>query len=332
MLAVVGAGSWGRNHLRNFAELGALRAICDSNEDVLAKFRQAYPGVRAYANLDQVLSDPEIEAVVLATPASEHHRGAQAALAAGRHVLVEKPLALSVNHAEELHRMAQERCLVLMVGHLLEYHPAFVRLKGLVAAGDLGKIAYLYSSRLSFGPFGRPENVLWDLAPHDLSMILRLLGEMPESVQAAGSSCITRGVNDSAAIHLSFAGGVRAHILVSWLHPFKEQRLVVVGTEGMAVFDDVLKVDKLRLYRSRLALLDHRPAAPIGEPEIVGYATAEPLRRECEHFIRCLQTGDEPLTDGASGVEITRVLEACQRSLECSRAVSLSEPDVEART
>ncbi len=309
MLAVIGAGKWGKNHVRNFAELEALRAVCDANEEVLAKFRQTYPGLRAYSNIEQVLADPEIEAVVLATPAAEHYAGVKAALAAGRHVFVEKPLTLSLRHAEELDQMAREQNLVLMVGHLLEYHPAFVQLKELVAAGDLGKIVYLYSHRLSFGPFDRPEGVLWDLAPHDLSLILRLLGELPDSVQAAASCCRTNGAAVSATINLAFPGGAHAHIFVSWLHPFKEQRLVVVGTEGMAVFDDVLKEEKLKLYRSRVSWIEGRPVPVNSEPEIISYPKAEPLRLECEHFLQCLRSGTQPLTDSASGLDVVRVLE-----------------------
>ncbi len=328
MIAVVGAGYWGRNHVRNFAELGALSAVCDSDPKVLAEFRASYPNISTYSQINEVLADPGIKAVSLATPAAEHFAGAKAALSAGRHVLVEKPISMSTAEAEELARMARDRNLVLMVGHLLEYHSPFVALKGLVASGDLGKITYVYSHRLSFGKIRQEENVLWSLAPHDISMILRLLGEQPQSVQASGLSWVTPGVFDTVTANLSFAGGARAHVFVSWLHPFKEQRLVVVGTEKMAVFDDVLKEGKLKLYPSRVEWKDQRPIPAAGEPEAVAYSGDEPLRAECAHFLKCIETGDQPLTSGASAVQVTQVLEACERSLrEGGASVAVRAPE-----
>ncbi len=314
MLAVVGAGKWGKNHVRNFAQLGALYAVCDASEEVLATLRQAYPDIKTYVALAEVLADPEIEAVVLATPAAEHYAGVKAALAAGRHVFVEKPFTLNSKHAEELDRMARERNLVLMVGHLLEYHPAFVRLKQIISAGELGEIIYLYSHRLSFGPFDRPEGVIWDLAPHDLSLILRLLGEIPVSTQAVASYGGINTTAVSATINLAFPRGAHAHIFVSWLHPFKEQRLVVVGTKAMAVFDDVLKEEKLKLYRTYVSWSKDCPIPVNNEPEIIDYPKAEPLRIECEHFLHCLRSRRQPLTDSLSGINVVRVLEAAINS------------------
>jgi UDP-2-acetamido-3-amino-2,3-dideoxy-glucuronate N-acetyltransferase len=315
MLAVVGAGHWGRNHVRNFAALGVLSAVCDASPEALDRVTAAYPGVTAYADLAQVLADAGIKAVVLATPAQLHFAQAQAALAAGRHVLVEKPMALGLAEAEALDRIARERGLVLMVGHLLEYHPAFVRLRGLVAAGELGPIIHIDSHRLILGTFRQEESVLWDLAPHDLSMILRLLGDLPDPVQAIGSSCVRRGVEDSVSANLAFPGGARAQLLLSWLYPFKEQRLVVMGTRKMAVFDDVVKEGKLRVYPTCISWEGDKPVASSGDAEVVAYPEGEPLRAECEHFLRCLESGEQPLTNGASGVQITRVLEACERSM-----------------
>jgi UDP-2-acetamido-3-amino-2,3-dideoxy-glucuronate N-acetyltransferase len=327
VLAVVGAGYWGRNHVRNFAELGALRAICDANEETLAKFRETYPGVKTYTDLGQVLADPEIKAVVVATPAEHHVAGVTAALQAGRHVLVEKPMALHRSEAEELVRLSRDRRLVLMVGHLLEYHTAFVRLKELVAAGELGDLVYLYSNRLSLGKIRQEENVLWSLAPHDLSMILRLVGEEPASVQAAGRAFVTPRVHDSVVASLAFGNGVRAHVFVNWLHPFKEQRLVVVGSKKMAVFDDVVKEGKLKLYPSHVEWKSGYPVPVGGEPELMVLEAGEPLRAECSHFLECIQQGRTPLTDGKSGVQIAAVLEACQVSLEQGgREVVLTGP------
>lgn len=327
MIAVVGAGYWGKNHLRNFAELGALSAICEADPAVLARFRDTYPGITIYRSLDEVLTDPAVQGVTLATPAADHFSGAMAALAAGRHVLIEKPITMSTTECEQLVRTARERGLVLMAGHLLEFHPAFVKLKEMVVAGELGELRYLYSNRLSLGDFRRVESVLWDFAPHDLSMVLRLAGELPTTVQANGSVRVTAGVEDAVTLHLTFPRGVRAHIYEDWLHPFKEQRLVVVGTKQMAVFDDVVKEGKLTLYPTHVARENGRPVPVMGEPHIVAYPASEPLQVECEHFLACIRTGAEPLTGGESALAVTRVLEACEQSLKSEgRRIALTEP------
>ncbi len=327
MLAVVGAGSWGKNHVRSFAELGALSAVCDTDEAALGNVRGTYPGVKTGTDLERVLADPEIKAVVLATPAAQHYAGAKAALAAGKHVLVEKPMTLRAEEAEELNRLALGAGLVLMVGHILEYHPAVRRLRELVVAGELGKLAYLYSHRLSLGKIRMEENVWWDLGPHDVSLILGLLFESPEWVQATGQAMLTPGVADSVVACLGFAGGARAHIFVSRVHPLKEQRLVVGGREKMAVFDDVVSEGKLKVYPSHITGDDQLPVATGGEPEVVPIDAGEPLRAECEHFLECIEAGSQPLTGGESGVQVTRVLEACQRSLDQHGArVRLAEP------
>ncbi len=314
-IAVIGAGHWGRNHVRNFAALGALAAVCDASPLVLEDIRLAYPEVATYSDIAEVLADRAIDSVVVATPATQHFAAAGAALAEGRHVLVEKPMTLDVAEARELDRMAAERHLVLMVGHLLEYHPAFVTLRDMMWAGELGEVMDIHSSRLSAGPFRHTEGVLWDLAPHDLSMILRLMGREPESVAAFASSHVLPGVDDAATVILFFAGNVQAHIRLSWLHPVKEQRLVVVGRRETAVFDDVVKESKLELYPTPSAA----GPQPSG-PQVVPYPPSEPLRVECEMFLRCVATGDRPLTDGASGVQNTRVIAACERSIRAGGA------------
>jgi UDP-2-acetamido-3-amino-2,3-dideoxy-glucuronate N-acetyltransferase len=320
VLGVVGAGRWGYNHVRNFAALGALGAVCDTSREALHRIARAYPGVAIYTDLPDLLADPSIKALVLATPAELHFAQAKAALAAGRHVLVEKPMTLSLADAEALDRIAGERKLVLMVGHLLEYHPAFVRLKELVSAAELGDIFRIDSHRLTAGTFSQRESVLWDLGPHDLSMVLRLVGVLPERVQATGSCHVRTEVEDVVTVTMSFPGGVRAETLLSWLHPFKEQRLVVVGRRKTAVFDDAVKQGKLRLYPTRIPRATGQPFARTGEAELVPYPEDEPLRLECEHFLRCITTGEQPLTDGASGVRIARVLDACERSLRAGGA------------
>lgn len=320
MLGVVGAGTWGRNHVRSFAALGALGAICDTSREALDRVAQAHPNATMYTDLADLLTDQSIKAVVLATPAELHFAQAEAALAAGRHVLVEKPMTLSLADAQALDRMAGERKLVLMVGHLLEYHPAFVRLKELVSAGELGEIIRLDSHRLSAGTFRQQESVLWDLGPHDLSMVLRLVGVLPERVQAIGSCHVRADVEDVVTVNMAFPGSLRAQIVLSWLYPLKEQRLVIVGRRKTAVFDDVMKEGKLRLYPTRIPGATGQPLAAFGESEVVSYSGGEPLRLECEHFLSCIRAGEQPLTDGASGVRVTRVLDACEQSLRANGA------------
>lgn len=248
-IAVVGSGYWGKNLVRNFYDLGALRLICDKNETVLANFKDQYPGVETCLALNDILSREDIRAVVLATPAETHYRLAREVLLAGKHVYVEKPLVLVEEEAEDLITLAEDRKLILMVGHLLHFHPGFIRLKQIASEGELGRINYIYSHRLNLGKIRREENILWSFAPHDISMILSLAGEEPESVMATGGNYLHQRIADVTTTHLEFPSGLRAHIFVSWLHPFKVQQLIVVGDRKMAVFDDTRPwPEKLLLY------------------------------------------------------------------------------------
>ncbi|NJB68963.1 UDP-2-acetamido-3-amino-2,3-dideoxy-glucuronate N-acetyltransferase [Desulfobaculum xiamenense] len=320
-VAVVGSGYWGRNLVRNFRELGALVRVCDRDEEVLRLFRESAPGVPTGVSLSGVLADEAVRGVVLATPAEMHFTQAREALLAGRHVFVEKPLALDADEGRELAGLAQERGLVLMVGHLLRYHPAFERLAELVDAGALGRINYIYSRRLNLGKIRREENSLWSFAPHDISMILALAGEEPENVMAVGGNYLHRRIADVTVTHLDFPSGLKAHVFVSWLHPFKEQRLVVVGERAMAVFDDTRPwSEKLALYPHRIDWEGHMPVPTRAEPVYEPVAEAEPLRRECLHFLDCIAQGARPRTDGDEGVRVLRVLNEAQRSLESGPA------------
>ena len=235
-VAVVGCGPWGQNHVRNYAEIGALSALVDPHEDRVAALAAEFGA--SPATLDAVLADPAIEAIACATPPSQHYALGKEALAAGKHVFLEKPLALKVEEAEELCTLAERLDRRLMVGHILQYHPAFLKLRDLVREGRLGRLQYIYSSRLNLGKIRREEDILWSLAPHDVSMILSLVGTEPVKVEAVGGYFLHRTIADVTTTHLTFPGGEQAHIFVSWLHPYKEQRLVVVGSDGMAVFDD----------------------------------------------------------------------------------------------
>ncbi len=318
-VAVIGAGYWGQNLVRNYHQLGALVAVCDKNETVLAEMGERYAGLKTHFALHDVLAAEEVKAVVVATPAETHFALTREALLAGKHVQVEKPLVLYESEAEELIALAEEKALVLMVGHLLRYHPAVVRLNELAAGGELGRINYIYSHRLNLGKIRREENILWSFAPHDVSMILSLAGEEPESVLATGGNYLHKEIADVTTTHLDFPSGLKAHIFVSWLHPFKEQKLVVVGERKMAVFDDTKDwPDKLVLYPHRVVWERHVPVPAKAEPERMDIEPREPLRLECEHFISCIATGARPLTDGQEALKVLKVLRAGQRSLDSS--------------
>ncbi len=260
------------------------------------------------------MSDPSVTAVALATPAVTHYEMAKAALEAGKDVLVEKPLAIDVKHGEELVRLADAKGRILMVGHILRYHPAILKLQQLIRDGALGKINYLYSNRLNIGKIRTEENILWSFAPHDISVMLALLNEMPNRVSCQGSAYLNRGVFDVTLSHFDFPSGVQAHIFVSWLHPVKEQRLVVVGSEKMAVFDDTAE-HKLVLYPHKVEWQNRVPTAVKAEGEVVDLEDREPLRAECQHFLDCVESRTPPVSDGAEGLRVLRVLDACQRAL-----------------
>jgi UDP-2-acetamido-3-amino-2,3-dideoxy-glucuronate N-acetyltransferase len=330
-IAVIGSGYWGKNLVRNFAALGALRLICDTNETLLDGFREQYPGVETCLALCEVLRREDIAGVVVATPAETHAAVAREALAAGKHVFVEKPLALDEAEAEALGRQADAAGLTLMVGHLLQYHPVFIRLKELARAGELGRIDYIYSNRLNLGKIRREENILWSFAPHDISMILSLAGEMPSRVLATGGNYLHRDIADVTTTHLDFPSGLKAHVFVSWLHPFKEQKLVVVGEKKMAVFDDTLPwADKLLLYAHAINWKQNMPVPVKAEAERPDIPQAEPLRNECAHFLECMATGRRPITDGAEGLEVLKVLNAAQQAMDKGCEVKLAarpEPD-----
>ncbi|PRX27670.1 UDP-2-acetamido-3-amino-2,3-dideoxy-glucuronate N-acetyltransferase [Meinhardsimonia xiamenensis] len=314
-IAQVGCGHWGKNLTRNFAELGALAAVVEGNPDTARAMSEAH-GVPA-RDWAEVLADPGIDAVALATPAETHAPLALEAFAAGKHVYVEKPMALSIAEAQAMIAAAEAAGRVLMVGHLLHYHPVFRRLKAEVEAGRIGALRYIYSNRLSLGKFRTEENVMWSFAPHDVSMILSLVGAEPEAVTAQGAAHATAGVADWATMQLRFAGGVAAHVTASWMHPFKEHRLVVVGEEGMLVFEDSKPVweEKLTLYPHRIDTSGQVPVPVRGEAEPIVVEKGEPLRAECAHFIDCIETGGKPLTDGAEGLAVLRVLMAADRAM-----------------
>jgi len=326
-VGVVGLGYWGPNLARNFASIPEceLRWLCDASEAARERHAPAFPHARLAADLDEVLADPDVDAVVLATPVPTHAALAERVLAAGRHCFVEKPLAQSVADAERAVAAAEESGKVLMVGHLLEYHPGVIRLKELVDSGELGDVHYVYSNRLNLGQLRADENALWSLGAHDVSVVLRLLEEEPSEVEARGESYMRDGIEDVVFCFLRFPSGRAAHLHLSWLDPHKERRFTVVGSRRMATFDDMALEGKLTVYDKGF----DEDVSTYGEyitrmgdifqPRV---PNREPLRLECEHFVECALTGRAPVSDGASGLRVVRVLEALQESLDRSRRVA----------
>ncbi len=325
-IALVGSGYWGKNLARNFHALGALHTIVDTNDETLERMIAQYPSVKGVSSYAEILNDPHINGVAIATPAETHGTLVKEALLAGKDVYVEKPLCLSEAEGHELINLAEHKGLILMVGHLLWYHPGLLKLQELIDQGELGRIRYIYSNRLNMGKLRREENVLWSFAPHDVSVILGLLGEMPESVQAHGGNYLHQKISDVTVSLLSFASGIKAHIFVSWLHPYKEQKLVVVGNNKMAAFDDTAPWDrKLALYPHQVTWKGQIPLAVKADAHFVELEEDEPLRAECEHFLRCIQTRQTPRTDGKEGLQVLRVLNASQKALESGKVISLAK-------
>jgi len=313
-VAVVGMGYWGKNLVRNFSELGALHTICDVDAAVESISGEKYQEANFRADYEQVLADKEVEGIALATPAVRHYAMARQALEAGKDVFVEKPLAIDVKEGGELVRLAEAGGRILMVGHILRYHPAVIQLKKLLERGVLGEVRYLYSNRLNMGKIRTEENILWSFAPHDISVMLALLDAQPESVSCQGGAYISRDVYDVTTSEFVFPGGIRAHIFVSWLHPIKEQRLVVVGSDKMAVFDGTAE-NQLVIYPHRIEWKGAVPTAIKADAEIVPLASGEPLRAECAQFLTSIEARKSPITDGHEGLRVLQVLDMCQRSL-----------------
>jgi predicted dehydrogenase len=325
-IGVAGLGYWGPNLARNFAALPdcELAWLCDADPEMLARAGAPFPGARRTADLADLLADPTLDAVVLATPVPTHAALAERVLRAGKHCFVEKPLAQTVADAELAVSAAEETGCILMVGHLLEYHPGVIRLKEIADGGELGEIHYIYSNRLNLGKLRADENALWSLGAHDVSVVLHLAGEEPYEVEARGESYMRPGIEDVVFAFLRFPSGLAAHLHLSWLDPHKERRFTVVGSRRMATFDDMDLERKVTVYDKGFDQSAgswgeyitrsgdiHSPAIP----------NREPLRLECEHFVACLRAGRTPRSDGNSGLRVVRVLAALQESLDASRRV-----------
>ncbi|MEG3639862.1 Gfo/Idh/MocA family oxidoreductase [Magnetococcus sp. PR-3] len=313
---LVGAGYWGKNLARVLHEKGCLAAICDPDHAGMAGKLAGEYQVPLFATLSESLAALDIKAMVIASPAVTHYQLVKQALEAGLDVFVEKPLALKEENAKELSQLADDKGRILMVGHLLQYHPVYLKLKEVLQKGDLGKLRYIYSNRLNMGKLRSEENVLWSFAPHDISMILDLVGEEPCDVSCQGHSFVSEDVADITLTHLQFTSGVRSHIFVSWLHPFKEQKLVVVCEEGMLVFNDTLSWDeKLQLYRHKVNWDNGVPVAEKGTGELIPVTQDEPLGLELSHFHHCVTTRTTPRTDGWEGTRVLSVLNRAQKEI-----------------
>ena len=334
-VALLGAGEWGRNLARCFSALRALSLVVDTDHAALSRLQAEQHGVRTSTSLSDALADPRIEQIVIATPSATHFELANAALDAGKHVFVEKPLCLQLAQAEQLVERARAADRTLMVGHLMQYHPCVVKLRELVREGALGPLLSITSNRLNLGKFRSDENALWSFAPHDFSVILALLGdELPTTVRCTGSAYLREGVPGSTLTLLHFAQHTTAQIYVSWLNPFKERKLTVVGRDAMAVFDDTKPwPEKLTLYRDYLPSLEgHELTPPLVRAEPLPVVEREPLLAECEHFLSACRERKRPRTDGAEGVRVLSVLDMAQRSLKQSgEAIHLPRSDARAR-
>lgn len=312
-VAVIGGGYWGKNLIRIFHELGVLKIVCDLDKTALLNYKKQY-SVETATDYHVLLADPEIDAIIIAAPAILHYQIAKDALLNGKDVFVEKPLALKVKEGEELVTLAKKHKRILMVGHILLYHNAIIKIKQLIDSGEIGDILYIYSNRLNIGKLRREENVLWSFAPHDISVILHLLGEFPLKIEAFASSYINKNIPDITITHFKFKK-TSGHIFVSWLNPFKEQKLTIIGSKKMLVFDDIQK-EKLISYTH---VIKNEKDAPLtvekdnGSP--VKIDTGEPLKNEALHFLDCVKTRRSPRSDGREALRVLKVLSSAQKNL-----------------
>lgn len=322
-VAVIGVGGWGKNLARNYHEIPdcRLKYVCDLDQDKLHRLQLQVPGTTATRDFSRVLRDPEVQAVVIATPAPTHYPLCKQALDHGKDVYVEKPFVLEVAHAEELIELAERQQRILMVGHLLEYHPVVNRLREMIHSNELGDIYYIYTQRVNLGTVRPDENALWNFAPHDISSILYLLNKEPSDVSARGQCYLQRGIEDVVFMTMNFNDKSMAHVHVSWLDPHKIRKVIVVGSKKMAVFDDIEGSEKLRIYDKGAAqAADYNTFAEyvtlrFGDVVIPYVKMGEPLRLECEHFLDSIRTRKSPRSDGYDGLRVVRVLHAAQGSL-----------------
>ncbi len=323
-VALIGVGYWGPNLARIFSELPGcnLHTICDKKKDRLDSIKASFPNVNTTQDYKTLLGNPELEAIAVVTEAQHHYEIAKECLLAGKHVLVEKPLALNSHKCEDLIGIAKAKNRILMVGHLLEYHPGIRKLKELIDSGEIGKVYYIYSQRVNLGEIRRYENALWSFGPHDVSVILYLLGEEPESVNALGESYLQENIEDVVFVNLHFKDKGMAQVHISWLDPHKIRKFTIVGSKKMVVFDDMESSEKIKIYDKgadfpgKYVSYGDSITLRIGDISIPKIDMKEPLKIECQHFLDCIRENKSPLSDGADGLRVVRVLEAAQKSME----------------
>lgn len=313
-VAVIGCGYWGKNLVRNFHEIGVLATICDPVETTAKEISRQY-GVTS-KSWAQILSDTSVRGVVIASPAISHAKLSIEAIKAGKDVYVEKPLALSIKEAEEVKAILVESKQLLMVGHLLQYHPAVEKIRYLIGNDILGKLLYIRAHRFNFGKIRQDENALWSFAPHDFSVIYSLINEYPTSIASNAQKCFNDNIEDIINVHMIFPSEIAVDVCVSWLHPFKEQKLVVVGSKSMVVFDDTLPINqKLKIYRHEYNRNGKTIKQIKNEPECIPLENVEPLKAECCHFVDCIKTRQQPKTDINEGIQVLRLLQESQASV-----------------
>ena len=315
-VCVVGAGYWGKNHIRILHELGFLGGIVESNKETLNRFAEQYPDVKGFLSLNEALQDKSFLGFTVATPAKTHYSVAKQAMEAGKHVLVEKPLALEKKHAEELIHLSEKNNVNLMVGHVLLFHPAIKKIKELINKGKIGKLQYIYSNRLNLGQVRMEENVFWSLAPHDISVFQYFTNSFPTSIHASGSAFLQEGIHDSTLTQLKYPSGVEGHIFVSWLHPFKEHRLVVIGTEAMITFEDSSEGKPLKLYAKKIHMEKGIPEKIDGPVTLIDYEQKMALTEELQYFVSHLDGKKPNIANGQHALEVTKILIIANKQLE----------------
>ncbi|HMQ70376.1 MAG TPA: Gfo/Idh/MocA family oxidoreductase [Ignavibacteria bacterium] len=316
-IAVIGCGKWGMNHVKTAYKLfgNGLKYCADSDSYLKEKITGISSGIKFTTDIRDVISDAEVNAVIISTPAESHFEIAKEMLLSGKNVLVEKPITLNSDEAKVLNKLAKEKELILMVGHLLLYHPAILKLKEYLDSGRLGKLQYIYSNRLNLGNIRTEENILWSFAPHDISVIQFLTGCIPDEVSATGAIFVQDGIQDTTLTYLNFKGNVHAHIYVSWLHPFKEQRLVVIGDKAMMVFEDTLSENKLQFFRKGFEIIDGLPVKKDAEFENIEFDNTQPLEIEQKHFADSIKNKTIPRSGGENAIEVLETLERAQKDL-----------------
>jgi predicted dehydrogenase len=307
-VCVIGAGYWGKNHIRTLNELGYLGGIVEPNQETLNRFTKQYPDVKGFLSLDEALQEKSFLGFTIATPAATHYQLAKKIIEAGKHVLVEKPFTLQNDHAKELVRLSEETNVNLMVGHVLLFHPAIKKIKGLIDSGKIGKLQYIYSNRLNLGQVRTEENVFWSLAPHDISIFQYFTETFPEAIHATGSTFLQKGIHDSTLTQFKYPNGIEGHIFVSWLHPFKEHRLVVIGSEAMITFEDTAEGKPIKFYSKKFNLSQGLPEKIDGPVTLIDYEQKMALTEELHYFVNHLDGKKPEIANGKHALDVMRIL------------------------